>query len=192
MYQNISVIAEVKTESPYGYAARNEWDELFELAERIGDIVSVHTDPRWGGSFELVRKARNLTSKPILAKGIHKDDSEIEKALEAGADYVLVVGRIPGVHVEACMIEPLTLAQLASLPQGTRAVWNSRDLETGGLKKEGFEEARRIWGGWLCQASNISSVADIKEGADAVLVGERLEAFAGSLEKYLRERGEEV
>ncbi|MAJ97292.1 MAG: hypothetical protein CMI56_01585 [Parcubacteria group bacterium] len=48
----------------------------------MGDIISIHTDSRWGGSFELLEKARGLTDKPILAKGIHKDDADIEKALE--------------------------------------------------------------------------------------------------------------
>jgi len=62
-----------------------------------------------------------------------------------------------------------------------KVVWNSRDLSDGGLKKETFEEARRLWKGWLCQASNICSVADIQDGADAVLVGTHLEEFALSL-----------
>ena len=95
MWNGIEIIAEVKTKSPFGYVSGKDWAELFEIANIIGDIVSIHTDPRWGGSMELVKKARNLTSKPILAKGIHKSDDEIRQCLEAGADFVLVVGRIP-------------------------------------------------------------------------------------------------
>jgi len=92
MYKNIQIIAEVKTESPFGFKSEKSWDELFGIASKIGDIISIHTDARWGGSFDLIKKARGLTDKKILAKGIHAKDEEIRKAIEAGADYVLVSG----------------------------------------------------------------------------------------------------
>jgi indole-3-glycerol phosphate synthase len=177
------IIAEVKTASPFGWHSDKNWDELFALAERVGDMISVHTDPRWGGSFELLSQARERTQKPILAKGIHAQDAEVEEALKRGANYVLMVGRIPNVHADQCLIEPKTLAELVVLPPETKAVWNSRDLATGGLKSETFEEARALWSGWLCQASNIRTTADIKEGADAVLVGTHLAEFAMSLKR---------
>ena len=75
MYKGIEIIAEVKTQSPFGYKSDKSWDELFEVANKVGDIISIHTDRRWGGSFELLQKARSLTNKPILAKGIHKNDA---------------------------------------------------------------------------------------------------------------------
>ncbi len=183
MYKSVQTIAEVKTESPFGYRAERTWGELFALAEEVGDIISIHTDPRWGGSFDLLKKARAMTNKPVLAKGIHASDEEVEQALAAGADWVLVVGRVPSAHEEKCLIEPYTLEELRALPQGVRAVWNSRDLHTGGLKAETFGQAREVFGGWLCQASNIRTVADIKPGADAVLVGTHLVEFAESLER---------
>ena len=68
MHKNTQIIAEVKTGSPFGYKSEESWDELFEVAESVGDILSIHTDPRWLGSFELISKARKLTDKPILAK----------------------------------------------------------------------------------------------------------------------------
>ncbi len=175
------IIAEVKTESPFGFKSEKAWDELFAIADRVGDMISIHTDSRWGGSFDLIRKARRLTKKPILAKGIHPADADIEKAIEAGADYVLVVGRIPKIHLEKCLIEPRSLAELAKIPANLKAVWNSRDLATGGLKKETFAKARKLFSGWLCQASNIRTKADIEPGADAVLVGSNLETFAQSV-----------
>ena len=175
------IIAEVKTQSPFGFRSDKSWDELFAMASQTGGIISIHTDPRWGGSFDLIRKAKTLTAKPILAKGIHATDDDVRKAVEAGADYVLVVGRIPAVHVERCLLEPLTLAELKTIPAGAKVVWNSRDLSTGGLKTETFEQARAAWKGWLCQASNIRTAADVKEGADAVLVGQNLEEFVRSL-----------
>jgi indole-3-glycerol phosphate synthase len=172
------IIAEVKTQSPFGFKSDKSWEELFALADTAGDIISIHTDARWGGSFELVARAKKLTKKPILAKGIHTTDADVQKAIDAGADYVLVVGRIPAIHVEKCLIEPLTLAELATIPQNLKVVWNSRDLADGSLKKETFAEARKIFKGWLCQASNIRTPADVQEGADAVLVGEHLAEFA--------------
>ncbi len=177
MKHKLQIIAEVKTHSPFGWKSEKSWDELFEIANSVGDIISIHTDPRWNGSFDLIKKARALTQKPILAKGIHETDDHIIKAIEAGADYVLVVGRIPKIYLEKCFIEPFTLAELKKIPDGTKVVWNSRDLSNGGLKKESFKEARKIWKGWLCQASNIKTLKDVKGGADAILIGTHLATF---------------
>lgn len=181
MYEGIEVVAEVKTRSPFGYSSRESWDELFEIANQVGDIISVHTDFRWGGSFDLIEKARRLTSKPILAKGIHSNDKAVIKALEKGADYVLVVGRIPPMHLERCWIEPCDLEQLKLMPLDSRIVWNSRNLQTGMPKNEAFEQTRELWKGWLCQASYIKEANDIKAGADAILVGTYLREFSESL-----------
>ncbi len=180
---NIQVIAEVKTKSPFGWKSEKTWDELFESANRVGDIISIHTDERWDGSFDLLKKARSLTSKPILAKGIHATDDLIERAIGSGADWVLCVGRIPEVHIEKCLIEVNTVEELKTISPSMKVVWNSRDLKTGGLKSETFEQAREIFQGWLCQASNIKTIDDIKRGADAVLVGTHLEEFVKSIEK---------
>ncbi len=182
--KNIQIIAEVKTQSPFGWKSHKSWEELFELAQEAGDIISIHTDERWGGSFDLVKQARSMTYKPILAKGIHATDDLIEKAILSGADWVLCVGRIPAVHVEKCLIEPNSLEELKLIPGDMKVVWNSRDLETGGFKTETFDQAREIFPGWMCQASNISTVRNIKRGADAVLVGSELEGFVESLKKY--------
>ncbi len=181
MYKNIQIIAEVKTQSPFGFRSEKTWDELFTIANDMGDVISIHTDVRWGGSFNLIKKAKLLTNKPILAKGIHATDIEIKQAIDSGADYVLVVGRIPTVHSDKYLIEPLTLEELRTIPENLKVVWNSRDLSNGGLKKETFEEARKIFKGWMCQASNIQTIADIKESVDAVLVGADLVQFAESL-----------
>lgn len=182
------LIAEVKLKSPFGFKADKDWEALFKLADSHGDIISVHTEEPWGGSLEDVERARNLTSKPILAKGLHKEDQAIHRALEKGADYVLVVGRIPEDKlIPFCLIEPEDLAQLAyfsSKLSGKKAklVWNSRNLKDGSLKSETFEQARAVHDGWLCQASNIGSVSDVKHGADAILIGQRLEDFLATVQ----------
>lgn len=185
--KDIVLIAEVKTCSPFRYESEESWEELFEIANKVGDIISIHTDERWGGSFELIRKAKELTGKPILAKGIHSKDEDIKKAVELGADYVLVVGRVPKVDLDKCLIEATSLEQLSEIPQNCKVVWNSRDilksLELGRevINNNTFEQAREIWKGWLCQASNIRTIKDVKEGADAILVGTHLKEFVEGL-----------
>lgn len=181
----MQIIAEVKTHSPFGWQSDKSWDELFILANKLGDIISIHTDPRWHGSFDLIAKARGLTDKPILAKGIHAEDADIEKAIKNGADFVLVVGRIPKVHLDKCLIEPLRLEELKTLPSEVKAVWNSRDLADGSKKAEDFNQARNIFDGWLCQASNISSIEDIDPKADAVLIGTRMPELAYKRQQIL-------
>lgn len=177
----MQIIAEVKTLSPFGWKSDKSWDELFNLANKYGDIISIHTDSRWHGSMDLIRKARKLTSKPILAKGIHQKDSDIFEALQCGANLVLVVGRVPKIHLDKCLIEPNTIDELKNLPEKIKAVWNSRDLKTGGLKKESFGDARKVFDGWLCQASNIKTMSDVDKRADAILVGTNLINFTNNL-----------
>lgn len=171
------LIAEVKTQSPFGFVSTKSWDELFEVANAHGDWLSIHTDPRWGGSFELLARARSLTTKPILAKGIHATDDDITRALHAGADYVLVVGRAPNMSLDKILLEPLALAELAAYPHDAKVVWNTRDLATGAPKTETLSDARAIWKGWLCHASNIRTPKDVTENVDAILVGEHLAQF---------------
>ncbi len=182
---SVQVIAEVKTKSPFGFRSKYSWEDLFQVANDVGEIIAIHTDERWGGSFDLISRAKKLTRLPILAKGIHENDRDIEKALECGADYVLAVGRIPNLYISRCFIEPNSLEELTSfipqLPENARVVWNSRDLRNGYFKKETFEQAREIWSGYLCQASNIKSVEDVKPGTNAVLVGSYLKEFADSI-----------
>ncbi len=185
MYKNTTIIAEVKTSSPFGWTSTQSWDELFETANNVGDILSIHTDKRWNGSFDLLKKARSRTNKPILAKGIHNSDDDITKALSMGADMVLVVGRTPRIHAEKCLIEPYTFSELSALDPSTKAVWNSRDLSDGSFKKDTFTKAREEFPGWLCQASNITSIDDVHTKADAVLVGTHLIEFAQSLNQLI-------
>jgi indole-3-glycerol phosphate synthase len=176
------LIAEIKTSSPFSLRKlERSWEAQFEIAKEYGDWISIHTDPRWGGSVKLIEKAFAQTDKPILAKGIHEQDKHLIDAFIAGAKYALVVGRIPKVNLRSCIIEAVDLKQLHSLPKNVKAVWNSRDLTDGSNKIETFEQAREAFDGWLCQASNIRTVQDIKAGADAVLVGTHLAEFVASI-----------
>jgi hypothetical protein len=186
MFFRPTLIAEVKTKSPFGYESGKSWEELFEIASEYGGWVSVHTDPAWGGSFENVAKAKDMTNKPVLAKGIHETDEDIEKALSVGADYVLTVRERPP-EIEGqenwLLYEPYGLVGLSLAGSGLRRVWNARDLRRGGEPKPtGFAIARAMAPtGWLCQASLISDRSDVHPQADAVLVGQNLEKFVASL-----------
>ncbi len=181
------VIAEVKPCSPT-MSTGQTWEELFPLACEVGDWISIHTNPLFGGSMEYITKARELApGKVILAKGFHFTDEEVDEALARGANYVLVVGRIPERNESQCLIEPYYFEDLEKIPSGFRIVWNSRDIfalinAKEPKIKEGFEEARKLLpDAWICQASNILTVDDVHPTANAVLIGTNLESFAKSL-----------
>lgn len=177
-------IAEVKTQSPFGFKSEHTWDYLFDIANEYGDIISIHTDPRWGGSFDLISNAKQRTKKPILAKGIHSTDTEICESLIRSADNVLVVGRLSTlsmIMMNSLWIEPNNIDQLKMVPSVMTAVWNSRDLSTGKLKHESWEDARKTFDGRLIQASNIKTINDVKSDADGYIVGENLVNFVKTL-----------
>jgi indole-3-glycerol phosphate synthase len=183
--KDITFIAEVKTHSPSGFKSTYSWEELFDLANKHGDWISVHTHEAWRGSFGLVKKAREMTRKPILAKGLHESDDEVKKALDSGANYVLVYGRIPEEGLlEKCLVEPKNFGQLIEWKKQCiyipYLVWNKRDLSTMKWKKETFSHVRDICKGWLCQASGIRTIDDVSLRADAILVGEYLPKFMES------------
>lgn len=170
-------IAEVKLKSPFGWKASQSWDELFEIANEHGDWLSIHTESRWSGSLSLLKEAREKTRKPILAKGIHETDESVNRAFDFGADYVLVVGRVPMVHQEKCLIEPSSFEQIQDISPEAKLVWNQRDLKTGEEKPEPIHFVRSQWNGWLCQASLIKGRHQVVKDIDAFIVGSHLAQF---------------
>lgn len=176
-------IAEVKTQSPFGFKSKESWDELFELACAHGDWIAVHTDPRWGGSFELLKRARKLQPNlTILAKGIHARDSDIDRAWDCGANYCLTVGRVSEDYIDRTIFEPINFEQMY-LPMYVypelKVMWNARDIVTGKQKKETVTDARTNFKGWLCKASYIIHPQDIyvRDDIDAFIVGTNLRPF---------------
>jgi len=185
---NPLLIAEVKLKSPFGYKSETDFTTQLEFACKVGDWISIHTDPRWGGCMDQITIAFDYMKhmnikKPILAKGLHQTDAEVEEALSTGADYALVVGRIPTVYNKRCIIEPTNIAQLLEIPRKYKIVWNSRDLRSGEDKPETFHAAAMATDSWLCQASGIRSIHGVHSDAKAVLVGEHLEHFIESIRK---------
>lgn len=92
--KNPIFIAEIKTQSPFGYRSKDTFVDLMEIAIMHGDWISVHTNALWGGDFDAISFVRRNTNKPILAKGIHSTDDDVLRAIDHGADYVLVVDRL--------------------------------------------------------------------------------------------------
>ncbi len=169
---NVTLIAEVKTQSPFGFVSTKGRLCLFDELEPIADILSIHTSPLWGGSFEWLKEARKRTNKPILAKGFHPTIFDVKQALDCGANYVLTVGWWPEGYAE-CIHECETLGQLSS-SKAPKALWNARNPRTGERRMATIEQARQVRNGWLCQASMIQSSEDVATGVQAILVGQFL------------------
>lgn len=182
-------IAEVKTKSPFNFKSKYDWEYLFELANNYGDWISIHSQADFGGDTMDIVYAKDKSKKPILAKGFHRTDIEIETCLDCGADYVLVVDRIPAEkYIDKCLIEFSQtwkiVAALNAYPEA-KYVYNLRNLNTGILKKHNeFPELKtRLKNTWLCQASGIRAPIDVDPRADAFIVGSYLPEYINKLEK---------
>lgn len=94
----VSVIAEFKRRWPS--AEDQELPADPDLREIVGDYeragahaVSVLTEgPKFGGSHEDLRMARDACSLPILDKDFIVEEYQVYEAAEAGADAILLIG----------------------------------------------------------------------------------------------------
>lgn len=175
------LIAEVKTTSPWSDRKPKSWLKQFEIAAEHGDMISIHTDPRWDGSFALLEVARSMTDKPILAKGFHDDDGH-DRALECGATYVLCVADYMG--GEFVFYEYAHYLELTDWADGigtAAIVINARDPFTGNdrdwINASEIERVRRYRQEPIVQASYIKKPEDVWPGVDYILVGTHLEEF---------------
>lgn len=151
-----------------------------------GDWISVHTNALWGGDFDSLSFVRRNTNKPILAKGLHTTDDDIQRALDHGADYVLVVDRVPNpsrVDWNKCLFEihntNLLDGNLKVYPDFVKQqfVCNSRNLHNGLPKKQWELDNYLDRKLWTCQASGITCPLDVNPNVNAFIVGERLIDF---------------
>lgn len=177
-------VAEIKTLSPYGFKSQYSEELLTDLAITSGDYVCVHTDPRWGGGMLKLKtiKQRLINRKQdqkLVAKGIHFSDDYIKAAFDNGADYVLVVGRVPNTYefIDKCWLEPLTPEQYNRFVEvrPDAIVLNFRDLTTG--ERRAWDVEKKPKGIKLIQASHIQHPGDVKTWADGFIVGENLSLF---------------
>ena len=194
-------IAEIKTQSPYGFKSSRSFIELAEMAIQFGDCISVLDEALWGGDFNTISFVRKLTSKPILAKGLHSKNVDIQRAFDHGASYVLVYGRMPHINVYArgrCFVEwpdyDAYQSHRGSMPSfgyPAMTVCNARDMRTGRLKdSDAYSRelsALMSYNQPVCQASNIRTPEDIVPGVDAYIVGTYLPEFiaTATANKYL-------
>lgn len=184
-------IAEVKTQSPYGYKSEKSFIELLNLAENFGDWISIHIDPLWGGSLEAITLAQMVTNKPILAKGLHSSDKAARQAIEYGATFSLIYDRIPdtnNISMRRVLLEFEDIDSIHRLISGDSYskeymyVHNSRDLRTGQMKNPALlNEFMNLDIRYKIQASNIKSPADVHPNATHFIVGEGLVEFCSKL-----------
>ncbi len=175
-----------------------EWRPLFDLAvymaRREKGAVSVHTGVahigprRWGGYDDLINEARELAPDvDLLAKGIHMRQEQVNNYLSRGATSVLTVDYLPKDNADKCLIEISDPEWFKRLPKDLKYVYNSRALWaliTGRIpeKRMSFAEVRERYPDfWICQASNLNTVADVNPRANAILVGTHLRKFSESL-----------
>ncbi len=87
-------ILEVKKASPSRGPIRPDLDlgELLRIYERHADCISVLTDAAFfGGDGEDLRRARKLTTRPLLRKDFIVDPYQVSEARWLGADAVLLI-----------------------------------------------------------------------------------------------------
>ncbi len=191
---NPKFIAEIKLKSPYGFKSKYSFEGLTRLAIQYGDIISVHTNPLWGGCYEALEYVRRLTDKPILAKGIHSKNDDVRKAFDYGADYVLIVDRFLNNHADGYNEIPLdkifheigvNIQDKIEQYPNLNYVYNGRDLMNSGLGKKYLDwQKYRDKTNWLCGASLLRHPIDVKmfyPECDAFIVGEHLVEFCGAL-----------
>jgi hypothetical protein len=153
------------------------------VVDRQGSVGIARRLCRWGGHFSYLLEASRPVhekGKLLLAKGIHRTDSEIVRALEYGADLVLVVGRRPPPELApVCIWEPSTYESLVFRDARTKVMWNARDLANAGQPRKDADitAVRRFHDGWLCQASFISDPKDVDPRVEAFIVGSQLPKF---------------
>lgn len=190
-------IGEIKTQSPFGYKSPHSFIKLAELAIEKADWISVHTNALWGGDYNAISFVRNLTDKPILAKGFHHTDDDIQMALDHGADYVLTLNqdRIFNRHKDRLLFE-LSLIQTRNIRSfykermgnnyfdKLKFVFNGRNIKNGqkrGMSK--YDDYRELCP-WVCGASLIKKPEDVKmyyPNCDAFIAGENLVEYCEGL-----------
>jgi len=175
------LIPEVLTHSPDGYDTQLCWEKLFAFACRISNVVAVNTDELWGGSLDRVRQAKRITNVTIVAKGMFNTDDEIRTTLDAGADRVVVPGRVPPFPLRTfCWIAPLGLNEVCRmLTDYDVVVGSSHDPFDGTPKPNELEQVSNLPHFRLVQDGLIKSPADIHPAADMYFVGRHLEEFVG-------------
>ena len=92
----LAAIAEVKRRSPSAGDLRPDADPArlaAQFARAGAAAVSVLVDERFGGSLDDLRAARAATTLPLLGKGFFREEGDLRRLREAGADAALILLR---------------------------------------------------------------------------------------------------
>ena len=193
----LAAIAEVKRRSPSAGDLRPDADPAALAAsfERAGAAaVSILVDERFGGSIGDLSAARTSVRLPLLAKGFFRDEGDLVRLKQAGADAVLLLlrdlddGEVARLMAEAEELELDTLVEADDSEELERAVslgadpigLNARDLVTFEIDRSAQLElvAQAPRDRVVVAESGISSraqgAAAELAGADAILVGSAL------------------
>jgi indole-3-glycerol phosphate synthase / phosphoribosylanthranilate isomerase len=193
----LGAIAEIKRRSPSAGDLRPDADPAALAAsfERAGAAaVSVLVDERFGGSLDDLRAARQATALPLLGKGFFREEADLRRLREAGADAVLLLlrdlddARAAALRREAEALGLDALVEAHDAEELERAVrlgadpigLNARDLSTFEIDRRAQLElvARAPRDRVVVAESGVHSraqgAAAELAGADAILVGSSL------------------
>jgi len=197
--KGVSIIAEIKRFSPSGGILRRDLDpsKLARLYQENGaSAISVLLDEKFfGGSLEDLKKVREATSLPILAKEFILDEYQIYEARLGGADAVLLIVKI--LEEErllhfcevaqdlnlACIVEvhsPEEVRKLFSLPSSVIVGINNRNLKNFQVDLSTTRLILNLLppGRLIISESGIKDIQDIRRlkniGVSAFLVGEAI------------------
>lgn len=195
---NIRIIAEIKKASPSLGIIREDFNpvEIARIYETGGAAaISVLTDEKFfQGSLSYLTDVKKSVNLPILRKDFIIDTYQIYEARSAGADAILLIAallskeemqhylELAGELGMECLVEVHSEAELKKVLQTNAHIIgiNNRDLATfktdleTTLRLRPMIPAEKI----VVSESGIKSRADVeklmKEGVDAILVGETL------------------
>jgi indole-3-glycerol phosphate synthase/phosphoribosylanthranilate isomerase len=193
----LTAIAEVKRRSPSAGDLRPGADPASLAAgfEQAGAAaVSILVDERFGGSIEDLAATRANAALPLLAKGFFRDENELARLKEAGADAVLLLlrdlddGQMSRLMARAEELGLDTLVEAHDREELDRAArlgadpigLNARDLATFAIDRAAQLELvvqaprERVIVAESGIASRAQGAAAELAGADAVLVGSTL------------------
>ena len=193
----LAAIGEIKRRSPSAGDLRPDADPA-ALAPRLvaagAAAVSVLVDERFGGSLDDLRAARAATDAPLLGKGFFREEDDLRRLREAGADAALVLlrdvddARAAELMRAAAGLGLDTMVEAHDGEELERAVAlganpigiNARDLATFGIDRRAQLElvARAPRDRVVVAESGVHSrahgAAAELAGADAILVGTSL------------------
>jgi indole-3-glycerol phosphate synthase len=197
--RSLGIIAEFKRASPSaGWINENaNLEEFLKDYDRFADAISILTDKEFfKGDSEYIRRGREVTNKPILAKDFVIDERQVYLFSKLGASAVLIIARI----LDRVMLKKLCelaesfgvlpflevysiqdVEKVFSVVKPKLIAINNRDLETFKIDffvfdkiydyiKSKYQDEEIL----IVSASGVSCKEDVdrvKGRADAILVG---------------------